>query len=777
MMIEGTLLLTLALGAAAEASPLTAVPFTEVEIRDGFWAPRLATTHDKTLPANFEQCEVTGRISNFAKAGGLMEGDFEGIYFNDSDVHKVLEGASYLLQLHPDPELDAYVDGVIAKMAAAQEENGYLNSYYTLREPDKKWTDLQVRHELYCAGHMFEAAVAHYRATGKRAYLDVACRFADLIDSIFGEGKRYGVPGHEEIELALVKLYQVTDEQRYLDLAKFFVDQRGNANHRELYGDYCQDHVPIREQSEIAGHAVRAMYLYAGVADVARLTGDEELIAMMDRIWRDVVLKKMYITGGIGPSAHNEGFTVAYDLPNESAYAETCASIGMALWNHRLNLLHADARYADVVERVLYNGLLSGIALDGEHFFYVNPLASRGNHHRQPWFGCACCPTNLVRFLPSIGGYIYAHAKDAVFVNLYIAGSGAVPVKSKTVRLRQDTRYPWDGRVELTVEVEKRAAFDLNLRIPGWCGDFTLTLNEEALEPKVVRGYVRVDRTWQNGDRLVLDLAMPVQRVYASPQVEADRGRVALQRGPVVYCLEAVDNGGRVRNLAVPPDTAITAEHDPNLLGGVTVLRGTALAKQPESRGEALYQLASGFEETPFTAVPYCLWDHREPGEMAVWLPETVALAEAPPAPTIENLSTVTTSHVNNTDDVLAVCDGVEPSSSGDQSVLRFTWWDQRGTAEWIQYDFTEPARVSGVRVYWFDDSGKGSCRVPKSWGLLHKKGDKWRPVRNPSNYEVQKDRYCGVSFDPVTAEGLRIEVQCRRNMSAGILEWQVVTD
>ncbi len=777
MMIETTLLLALALGAGAEASPLTAVPFTEVEITDGFWAPRLATTHDKTLPANFKQCEETGRISNFAKAGGLMEGNFEGIYFNDSDVHKLLEGASYLLPLHRDPELDAYVDGVIAKMAAAQEEDGYLNSYYTLREPDKKWTDLRVRHELYCAGHMFEAAVAHYRATGKRTYLDVACRFADLIDSIFGEGKRYGVPGHEEIELALVKLYQVTGEQRYLDLAKFFVDQRGNANGRELYGDYCQDHVPIREQSEIVGHAVRATYLYAGVADVARLTGDEELIAMMDRIWRDVVLKKMYITGGIGPSAHNEGFTVAYDLPNESAYAETCASIGMALWNHRLNLLHADARYADVVERVLYNGLLSGIALDGEHFFYVNPLASRGNHHRQPWFGCACCPTNLVRFLPSIGGYIYAHAKDAVFVNLYIAGSGAVPVKNKTVRLRQDTRYPWDGRVELTVEVEKRTAFKLNLRIPEWCDEFSLSLNDEVLEPDVARGYVGVERTWQNGDQLVLDLAMPVQRVYAGPQVEADRGRVALQRGPVVYCLEAVDNGGRVSNLAIPPNTAITADHDPDLLGGVTVLRGTALAKQSESWQETLYQPGPGSEEAPFMAVPYCLWDHREPGEMAVWLPETVALAKAPPTPTIENLSTITASHVNNTDDFLAVCDGIEPASSGDEKIPRFTWWDHRGTTEWIQYAFTEPVRVSGARVYWFDDFGKGACRVPKSWSLLYKKGDKWRPVQNPSGYEVRKDQYCEVTFDPVPAEGLRIEVQCRRNMSAGVLEWQVVTD
>ena len=635
MLIGGMLIMSSVFCAAG--APLEAVPFTEVRIDDAFWAPRLKTTREKTLAANFKWCEDTGRISNFAKAGGLIEGDFEGIYFNDSDVYKVLEGAAYMLHLERDPELEAYVDGIIAKIAAAQEDNGYLNTFYTLSEPEKKWTDLAHKHELYCAGHMFEAAVAYYRATGKRTLLDVACRFADLIDSIFGPDKRHGLPGHEEIELALVKLYQVTDEERYLNLAKFFIDERGNAEGHELFGDYAQDHIPIRQQSEIAGHAVRAMYLYSGVADVARLTHDQALIEMMDRIWRDVTLRKMYITGGIGPSAHNEGFTVAYDLPNDTAYAETCAAIGMALWNHRLNLLHADGRYADVLERALYNGLLSGIGLDGTSFFYVNPLASRGTHHRQSWFGCACCPTNLVRFLPSLGGYVYAHAGNDVYVNLYLGNEGRIPLGDGSVVLRQETKYPWEGRVEIAVEADAAKAFALRLRVPGWCNEYTVAVNGLTVENAPAQnGYVVLDRTWQQGDSVVLDLAMPVRRVYAHPDVEPDRGRVAFQRGPVVYCLEAVDNGGRVRHLAVEPGCAICAAFRADLLGGVTVLEGAALARQAEDWHDALYQEMPAAVETPFTAVPYCLWDNRAPGEMVVWIPESPSLAEVPPDLRIE---------------------------------------------------------------------------------------------------------------------------------------------
>jgi len=767
----------MAQGTAPGDGGLTAVPFTEVRITDAFWLPRLRTTREKTLRANLKWCEDTGRFSNFAKAAGIMEGKFEGIFFNDSDVYKVIEGASYLLHLEADPELDAYLDRLIATIAAAQQEDGYLNTYYTLVEPDQRWTNLPVRHELYCAGHLFEAAVAHYRATGKRTLLDVACKFADHIDSVFGPDKRHGVPGHEEIELALVKLYHATGEERYFKLAKFFIDERGNAAGHKLYGEYCQDHMPVRQQSEIVGHAVRAMYLYSGVADVARLTDDQALIDAMGRIWDDVVLHKMFLTGGIGTSAANEGFTTAYDLPNDTAYAETCASIGMALWNHRLNLLHGEARFADVLERALYNGLLSGVSLDGEGFFYVNPLGSRGDHHRQRWFDCACCPTNIVRFLPSLGGYVYAYSDDAVYVNLYLSNTGRIPLKGGTVALTQETAYPWRGDVRISVGLDAPAAFELCLRLPGWCRAYHLALNGETVRDAVVeKGYIRMRRTWRPGDAVEFMLEMPVRRTYAHPRVAADIGRVALERGPIVYCLEAVDNGGRVRNLALPPGTAIDTEYCPDLLGGVTVLKGTALARQMVNWDDTLYQEACTPEEAPFVAVPYYAWDHRAPGEMVVWLPECIGLAESPPRPTLASGSTATASRVEGS--LSALADGVEPANSNDQGIPRFTWWDHRGAQEWVQYEFPHPARVSEVEVYWFDDRGSnGQCRTPASWRLLYKDGDVWKPVETSAPFPTDRDQYNRVVFTPVVTQAVRIEAQLRENASGGILEWRVATD
>ncbi|MHB1036806.1 MAG: glycoside hydrolase family 127 protein [Pirellulales bacterium] len=605
----GLLVLAASLGAtgvsAAEQAThqkLLGVPFTDVKVADEFWAPRIKVNREKSLPHNFKWCEQTGRISNFEKAA-KKEGKFEGIYFNDSDVYKVLEGASYSLADHPDPVLDKTVDDVIAKIASAQQPDGYLNCYYTLVEPGKRWTNTRVMHELYCAGHLFEAAVAHHRATGKRTLLDVACKYADYIDATFGPGKKHDVPGHEEIELALVKLYRLTGQERYLNLAKFFLDQRGNAQGHTLYGEYFQDHKPVRQQSEIVGHAVRAMYLYSGVSDVAAITGDQEFVGAMDRLWQDVVLRKMYITGGIGAKHEGEAFGAAYELPNDSAYAETCAAIGLALWNHRLNLLHADARYADVLERVLYNGFLSGVAMDGVQFFYVNPLASDGKHHRQPFYPCACCPTNVVRVLPSLAGYVYARGDDDIFVNLYVAGAGKVSLKNASVSLMQETRYPWDGRVRMTVSPDKAATFGLCLRIPGWCDGAKLQVNGQAVEkPEMVKGYARLLREWKAGDVIELDLPMPVRRMEAHPSVKTDGGRVALQRGPIVYCLEGVDNSGGVRGAVLARDPKLVAEHRGDLLGGVTVVKGAAK------------------NGTTLVAVPYYAWDHRAAGEMAVWV-------------------------------------------------------------------------------------------------------------------------------------------------------------
>lgn len=622
--------------------PISPVPFTAVRFDDAFWRPRLETNRAVTLPFNFRKCEETGRIDNFAKAAGWMDGPHEGIFFNDSDVFKVVEGAAYSLALAPDPALDSYLDDLIAKFAGAQEPDGYLYTARTIdpsavradREGLTRWSHLRVNHELYNVGHLYEAAVAHFQATGKRNLLDVALKNADLIDSIFGPDKRRDVPGHQEIEIGLAKLYRVTGDERYLRLAKFFLDERGHANGRELYTNfgnpgYMQDHLPVTEQREAVGHAVRAVYMYTGMADVAALTGDSRYIEAINRLWENVVGRKLYLTGGIGARHTGEAFGDDYELPNAEAYAETCAAIANVLWNQRMFLLHGDARYVDILELSLYNGLLSGISLSGDEFFYTNPLASdgktavnRGAIGRQPWFDCSCCPTNDVRFLASLPGYVYAaDAKNkTLYVNLFVAGQATVNVGGQQVRLRQETTYPWNGRVRLRVELPGKADFALALRIPGWAvnqpvpGDLyrylapessrpTLTVNGEVVEPPMEKGYAVLRRAWKSGDVVELTLPLPVRRVLCHEAVEGNRGRVALMRGPLVYCVEGVDNGGSLADLTLADAAALSVEHRAELLNGVTVIR------------------AGG--EHPFTAIPYYAWGHRGVGEMAVWLPRS----------------------------------------------------------------------------------------------------------------------------------------------------------
>ncbi|MGQ9609553.1 MAG: glycoside hydrolase family 127 protein [bacterium] len=737
---------------------LTAVPFTDVKFTDRFWAPRIEVNRTVTLSQCFYQCEITNRIKNFEIAGGLAEGKFEGIFFNDSDVYKVVEGAAYTLSAYPDPKLDEYLDNLISKFASAQQKDGYLNTYFTLVEPDKRWTNLPVMHELYCAGHLFEAAVAHYRATGKRNLLDIAVRFADYIDSVFGEDRLVGVPGHEEIELALVKLYEVTGEKRYLNLAKFFIDKKGLSGN-----EYNQDNIPVREQSEIVGHAVRAMYLYAGVADVAKYTGDEALIATMDRIWHDVTERKMYVTGGIGPSAHNEGFTVPYDLPNETAYAETCAAIGMAFWNHRLLLLHGQSKYADLLEKVLYNGSISGVSLDGASFFYVNPLASHGKHHRQPWFGCACCPTNVVRFIPQMSGYVYATSQDGIWVNLYAGNQASITLNEKRVEITQETDYPWSGNVKIIVRPSSISNFDLNLRIPSWCNNAKVAVNGQALPVNSGNnGYLKISREWRQGDLVNLEMPMTIQRIIANPKVDADVGRVALQRGPVVYCLEGVDNNGSVMDIALPRHAKLEDSFESDLLGGVVTIKGKAVRRKEIDWNGMLYRHAPDDENICIKAIPYHAWDNREAGEMIVWIPETTLLTEF-------IYADLSASHINGS--LRAVIDNIIPRSSDDLSIPRFTWWDHKGTYEWISLTFKKPRRVSQVEVYWFDDTGKGGCRVPESWEVQWFDGNEWRPVTGASKYEVEKDKFNRVTFEPIETTSIRLMVKLREGMSGGILK------
>lgn len=621
------------------------VSFTDVAIDDEFWAKRLRANRERTIPIEYDQCKTTGRIDALRLEWQPGQGKPPHIFW-DSDVAKWIEAASYSLATHPDPQLDALVDEVVALLAGSQQPDGYLNTHYTTVEPQNRWTNLRDNHELYCAGHLIEAGVAHFQATGKRTLLDVVCRYADYIATVFGRepGQKRGYPGHEEIELALVKLYHVTGDKRYLDLSAYFVDERGAqphyfdqeaiargedpaSYHFKTYA-YSQSHIPVREQREVVGHAVRAMYLYAAMADLAGELGDAGLLEACEHLWKHLTTRNLYITGGIGPSASNEGFTRDYDLPNEKAYAETCAAIGLVFWSHRLLQLACDGRYADIMERALYNGVISGVSLDGARFFYENPLASLGDHHRQEWFDCACCPPNVARLLASLGEYVYgcndSESAPEIAVHLYVQGSARVKLGSQEVTLRQETRYPWAGKVTVQVDLAQPLRFGLKLRIPGWCRRAEVSVNAQAvdMEGKLQRRYLTLDRTWRSGDRVVLDLDMPVEFMRAHPDVRQDAGQVALQRGPVVYCVEQVDHSAPLTRLALSLNAPLIPSYQSDLLDGVVVLTGTGYAASTEGWNDVLYRAEPARQEPcAITAIPYYAWDNREPGAMRVWLP------------------------------------------------------------------------------------------------------------------------------------------------------------
>lgn len=626
-----------------------AAPVADVAIDDAFWSPRLRINRERTIPFQYRQCQETGRID------ALRLNWRPGVEpvphpFWDSDVAKWIEAASYSLATHPDPALDAQVDETIALLAAAQQPDGYLNTYFTAVKPAERWTDLRDAHELYCAGHLIEAGVAHFQATGKRSLLDVVSRYADYIATVFGRGpgQKRGYCGHEEIELALVKLYRATGEDRYLRLALYFVDERGtqpyyfdleaeargtpgyfegHRTHGPLRSarEYNQAHLPVREQTEVVGHAVRAMYLYSAMADLAGETGDPTLRDACRRLWDHLCSRRLYLTGGIGPAAQNEGFSRDYDLPNDTAYAETCAAIGLVFWAHRMVQLEGEGRYADVLEQALYNGVLSGVSLDGTRFFYENPLASSGGVGRKPWFGVACCPPNLARLLASLGQYCYSTGPSDLAVHLYVGSSVRFNPHGQAVTLRQETEYPWDGAVRLTIATSRPVEFTLHLRVPGWCRKAEALLNGEPLDlgERTEQGYARLSRVWTGGDTVELRLAMPVERMYAHPEVRADVGAIALQRGPLVYCLEGVDNPTPSHRLALAPDAQLAAQRDPDLLGGTVMLRGEGRVLDDQGWNTTLYRHEPPTTApTTLTAVPYHAWDNRRSGWMSVWMRE-----------------------------------------------------------------------------------------------------------------------------------------------------------
>lgn len=653
------LLVTKASSASAQHRdyPIQAVPFTQVKFTDKFWLPRIKTNHTVTIPASFERCEATGRVKNFEMAAA-RSGAFCTVYpFDDTDIYKTIEGASFSLSLYPDKKLELYMDSLIRIVAAAQEPDGYL---YTARTIDPmnthKWVgkerwekERELSHELYNSGHLYEAAVAHYMATGKRNLLDIAIRNADLVCSVFGPGRRHVAPGHEVVEMGLVKMYRITGKKEYLETARDFVEERGRYSGYDpaskdpwKNGSYWQDHIPVVNQREAVGHAVRAGYLYSAMADIAALTGDEKMLTAVDSIWKNVVDKKIYVQGGVGAVGDGERFGGNYELPNGSAYNETCAAIANIYWNHRMFLLHGDSRYIDVLEKTLYNGMISGVGMDGNSFFYTNAMEIRHSFKhsdmeisRSGWFTCSCCPTNVTRLIPSIPGYAYATRKSELFVNLFVAGTAAIDVDNQPVQVVQQNDYPWNGKLQFDINPKKSQKFNLRIRIPGWARNeaipselyrfasnsqqrVIITVNGKPEELRLKDGYADINRLWKKGDRVVVNLPMEVRQVEASERVADDRNKRALQRGPLMYCAEWKDNGGKVSHVIIPEGTAFTSDFMPDLLNGVQVIKATVpsvVVRNPTSVETTSHE---------FVAIPYYAWAHRGPGEMMMWFPKRV---------------------------------------------------------------------------------------------------------------------------------------------------------
>lgn len=772
--------------------PIDPVPFTSVKVSDSFWGQRLKASREVTIPLAFSKCEETGRYRNFELAAHPSDTTkVTGYSFDDTDVYKTIEGASYSLQTYPDKQLAHYMDSVLDIVAAAQEPDGYLYTARTMnpKHPhewagSKRWEKVEeLSHEFYNLGHMVEGAIAHYQATGSRKFLDIAIRYADCVCREIGdgEGQVVRVPGHQIVEMALAKLYLVTGDQKYLDQAKFFLDKRGYTSRKD---EYSQAHKPVIEQDEAVGHAVRAAYMYAGMADVAALTGDTSYVQAIDRIWDNIVSKKLYITGGIGATNQGEAFGKNYELPNMSAYCETCAAIGNVYVNYRLFLLHGDAKYYDVLERTLYNGLISGVSLDGGGFFYPNPLESMGQHQRQPWFGCACCPSNICRFIPSLPGYVYAVKDNQVYVNLFMGNEAELKVGGKKVILHQETRYPWDGHVTLTVDKNAAGTFAMKIRIPGWVRNqvvpsdlytysdgkrpgYSVKVNGEAVTSALEQGYFTIERKWKKGDRVELQLDMEVRTVKANGKVEADRGRMAVERGPIVYCAEWPDNSFNVLSLLMNQHPQFEVVERPDLLYGLNQIKTPVQTLEYDEQGRLVVK------DQELTLIPYYAWAHRGPGNMAVWLPSEVRATRPVAIPTLASKSQVSASHPAKS--LTAITDGLVPADENDRTIPYYHWWPKEGTTEWIVYEFPEKTEVSSSTVYWYDDAPWGSCRLPRSWKVYYKnEAGEWTPVPEADAYPVSKGNPNTVHFTPVSTSAVKLEVVLPEKYAAGMYEWEI---
>ena len=780
--------------------PITPVPFTKVKVTDSFWGQRLKASRDVTIPLAFSKCEETGRYTNFEKAANPSDSyEVKGYSFDDTDVYKTIEGASYSLQTYPNKKLVHYIDSVLDIVAKAQEKDGYLYTSRTMnpKHPhewagDKRWSKVEdLSHEFYNLGHMVEGAVAHFQATGSRKFLDIACRYADCVCREIGTkpGQVCVVPGHQIAEMALCKLYVLTGEQRYLDQAKFFLDYRGKTT---IKTEYSQSHKPVVEQDEAVGHAVRAAYMYAGMADVAALTGDKSYINAIDNIWNNIVEKKLYITGGIGATNNGEAFGKNYELPNMSAYCETCAAIGNVYVNYRLFLLHGESKYYDVLERSLYNGLISGVSLDGGGFFYPNPLESMGQHQRQPWFGCACCPSNIARFIPSLPGYVYAVNKRDVYVNLFMSNTSQLSVAGKGITLEQQTQYPWDGDIAIKVAANKAGQWAMKVRIPGWVRNevvpsnlyeftdnlrpqYNITVNGNAVNGKLTDdGYFTIDRKWKKGDVVRVHFDMDPRTVRANNNVEADRGFVAIERGPLVYCAEWPDNDFDIMGALVNQSPKMTVE-DGTLHAKdkkvadyyIKVIKTDAQLLSFDKQGRL------NTEDVKLSLIPYYAWCHRGSGKMRVWLSQDLSSSRPEQPATLASLSKVTAS--TPAASLSAVNDRLVPKDGTDRSMPYYHWWPKQGVTEWIAYEFPEASTVQSSTVYWYDDGPWGGCRVPKAWRIFFKNDNgEWQSVSGADKYPTTKGTACTVNFEPVKTKAIKIEIDLPSDNSAGLFEWSV---
>ena len=762
---------------AAAGYPITPVPFTQVKVpAQSFWGQRLEASRKITIPLAFSKCESEGRYKNFERAAQNMKTHADNVdvnkvmpySFDDTDPYKTIEGASYILQTFPDNKLKGYIDSVLNIIAPAQEPDGYL---YTARTQNythphswagkTRWSKVEdLSHELYNLGHMVEGAVAHWQATGSRKFLDIACRYADCVVKEVGPGKGQAcvVPGHQIAEMALCRLYLATGNKKYLDEAKFFLDYRGKTSIKQ---EYSQSHKPVVEQDEAVGHAVRAAYMYAGMADVAALTGDSAYIHAIDRIWDNIVTKKLYITGGIGATASGEAFGPNYYLPNMSAYCETCAAIGNVYVNYRLFLLHGESKYYDVLERSLYNGLISGVSLDGGGFFYPNPLESMGQHQRQPWFGCACCPSNICRFIPSLPGYVYAVKDNNLYVNLFLANTATMKVGGKSVTVSQQTAYPYNGDITVSV-VKGGGAFGMKIRVPGWLKNqpvpsnlysysdtkrlgYKVLVNGKAVEGKVTAdGYYTISRKWKKGDKV---------------QVHFDIKEVLVNQNP------SFKLGTKTLDAFIPE---------------------ASKAKLVDWRGQTLTTLTTDAQTLAFdkagklttkdvtlTLIPYYAWAHRGGGDMKVWLAQDLKATNPSQPATLASQSKIESSM--RLPSLQSINDRLVPKDATDRSIPYTHWWPKNNTTEWISYTFPEAATVQSSTVYWFDDQPWGGCSVPDSWKLYYKDAQgQWQPVEDADAYPVEKGAACTVNFKPVKTTAMKLEVKINERLSAGVFEWSV---